>query len=156
MQLNRSRNSFSDAVEASVAALPIASGGSAGAKVAKRVVVTGCSGSIGRPVCAWLARSGHTVIGFDAVSSDALTGVCSEVVTGDICDAEAVAAVLTGADVLIHLAAFPDIKDADGNIAGFVDKLLMPNVQGLYVSGNMLTQGGPWPLDCIGFPPTPF
>ena len=35
----------------------------------KRVLVTGCSGSIGRPVCAWLKRCGHTVVGFDAVAA---------------------------------------------------------------------------------------
>ena len=50
---------------------------------------------------------------------------CSEFMQGDICDASAVEAAMRGVDVLIHLAAFPDIKDADGNAVGFVDKLLL-------------------------------
>ena len=51
----------------------------------KRVLVTGCSGSIGRPVCAWLTACGHTVVGFDSVP--AAPDTCSQSIVGDICDA---------------------------------------------------------------------
>ena len=67
---------------------------------------------------------------------------CSEFVAGDICDAAAVETAMRGVDVLIHLAAFPDIKDADGNFVGFIDKLLMPNVAGLYVCVEAALQAG--------------
>ena len=109
----------------------------------KRVMVTGCSGSIGRPVCTWLAGRGHTVVGFDAVASPSLSGVCHEVICGDICDYDAVSAAMVGVDVLIHLAAYPDIKDpATGKLADFVGKLMLPNVQGLYVCAEAALQAG--------------
>ena len=108
----------------------------------KRVLVTGCNGSIGRPVCAWLKRAGHTVVGFDAAAHPAAAEGCSEFIEGDICDAEVVAAAMEGVDVLIHLAAFPDITDSDGNRVGFVQSLLMPNVAGLYVCVEAALQAG--------------
>ena len=109
----------------------------------KRVLVTGCSGSIGRPVCAWLARRGHRVVGFDSVAAPSLAGVCEEVIVGDICDKVAVAAAVAGTDVMIHLAAFPDIKDpATGELADFVDTILRPNVEGLYVCAEAALQAG--------------
>jgi hypothetical protein len=109
----------------------------------KRVLVTGCSGSLGRPVCAWLSRRGHDVVGFDCFHSPELTDVCP-VIVGNICDVEAVAAAMVNVEVLIHLAAFPDIKDAAGKPVDFVDKLLMPNVAGLYVCVEAALQAGVW------------
>jgi nucleoside-diphosphate-sugar epimerase len=115
----------------------------------KTVMVTGCSGSVGRPVCKWLVNQGHAVLGFDAVAAPELDGVC-RVVVGDICDASAVAAALAaaamagdgGVDVFIHLAAFPDIKDSEGRPVSFVDHLLEPNVKGLYVCAEAALQAG--------------
>lgn len=108
----------------------------------RRVLVTGCNGAIGRPVCAWLKRAGHFVRGFDVTDHLLAAEGCSEFIKGDICDAEAVGKAMLGVDVLIHLAAFPDIKDAHGNAVGFVDKLLMPNVAGLYVCVEAALQAG--------------
>ena len=49
---------------------------------------------------------------------------------------------MDGVEVLIHLAAFPDIKDASGNPVGFINNLLMPNVAGLYVCVEAALQAG--------------
>lgn len=111
-------------------------------KTKQRVLVTGCSGSIGRPVCSWLAKCGHTVIGFDNAAALALHDVCEQVIIGNICDKVAVSAAMQGVDVLIHFAAFPDIKDAAGNHVDFVDTLLQPNVAGLYVCVEAALQAG--------------
>ena len=108
----------------------------------RRVLVTGCNGSIGRPVCAWLKRAGHFVRGLDIAQHPSAAEGCNEFIAADICDAEAVGKAMLGIDVLIHLAAFPDIKDANGNPVGFVDKLLMPNVAGLYVCVEAALQAG--------------
>ena len=59
--------------------------------------------------------------------------MCSEFIPGDICDKHAVATAMANIDVLIHLAAFPDITDAEGKMVDFIDTLLMPNVAGLYI-----------------------
>lgn len=108
----------------------------------KRVLVTGSNGSIGRPVCAWLKRRGHFVRGFDLTRHPQAAEYCNEFIDGDICDQATVEKAVDGVDVLIHLAAFPDIKDADGNAVGFIDKLLMPNVAGLYVCVEAALQAG--------------
>eukprot|EP01043_Picozoa_sp_COSAG02_P021748 COSAG02_NODE_1113_length_14503_cov_87.812205_15_plen_354_part_00 len=122
--------------------VPARSRRSAGPTTSRRVLVTGCNGSIGRPVCAWLKRAGHFVRGFDVTHHPLAAEGCNEFVKGDICDAGAVGKAMLGIDVLIHLAAFPDIKDAHGNAVGFVDKLLMPNVAGLYVCVEAALQAG--------------
>lgn len=110
-------------------------------KQKQRVVVTGCSGSIGQPVCTWLTKCGHEVTGFDIVAAPSLEGVC-KVIIGDICDRHAVSAALAGADVMIHLATCLDIKDADGDPVDFVDRLLLPNVKGLCVCAEEALQAG--------------
>jgi len=67
------------------------------------------------------------------LSPSGIEDMCSEFIPGDICDKHAVATAMANIDVLIHLAAFPDITDAEGKMVDFIDTLLMPNVAGLYI-----------------------
>ncbi|MER7173232.1 NAD-dependent epimerase/dehydratase family protein [Streptomyces mesophilus] len=70
-----------------------------------RVLVTGAAGRIGRAVLTLLAERGieaNALVLEDPGNLDARL-----VVTGDACDAKAVAAALDGADAVIHLAAIP-------------------------------------------------
>jgi len=90
----------------------------------KRVLVTGSSGVVGTAVCRELVARGHFVRGFD-LAGPAGDMSLSDVHVGDLTDAKAVHDAAAGMDTIIHLAAFPD--DAD-----FVEKLVAPNVVGLY------------------------
>lgn len=85
-----------------------------------RVLVTGASGAIGRPVCRELAARGHQVRGLDRTANPELEDcvVCS------IEERAAVRAALCGVDRVVHLAAQP--WDTD------FDDLVGPNVTGLH------------------------
>ncbi len=88
---------------------------------AHRILVTGSAGAIGRVIAPALRARGHVVRGFDCVEH----GGCDEVVVGDIADAAAVDRAVEGCNTVIHLAAEP-------NDAPLVEKLLQPNVIGLF------------------------
>ena len=86
-----------------------------------KVMVTGSEGGVGRAIIRELTENGHEVLGFDrAVKQEDAHAVGS-----DILDYEAVLKAASGRDVIIHLAAEPDEAD-------FLDKLIEPNVRGLY------------------------
>ena len=86
-----------------------------------KVMVTGSEGGVGRAIIRELTENGHEVLGFDrAVNQEDAHAVGS-----DILDHEAVLKAASGRDVIIHLAAEPDEAD-------FLDKLIEPNVRGLY------------------------
>ena len=87
----------------------------------KRVLVTGATGAIGRPVVQWLSARGHCVRGFAFDPSPDL----EDHVVGDLSDRDAVRRAVEGMEVVIHLGAYPN--DAD-----FIDVLLEPNVRGLF------------------------
>lgn len=73
------------------------------------VAVTGADGRIGRRVVRRLAQAGYRVRGLDRrPGSEA-----AEYVTGDIADERALAALLTGADIVIHLAALMSWAESD-------------------------------------------
>lgn len=73
------------------------------------VAVTGADGRIGRRVVRQLAEAGYRVRGLDRrAGSEA-----AEYVTGDLADERALAALLAGADVVVHLAALMSWADAD-------------------------------------------
>ena len=87
----------------------------------KRILITGSSGAIGRPVCRHLLELGHQVRGLDLIANPEL----GDQVVADLSDRELVRQAVSGMDTVLHLAAYPD--DAD-----FIDHLLAPNVLGLY------------------------
>jgi UDP-glucose 4-epimerase len=75
---------------------------------ARRVLVTGGAGFVGATLVRRLVGSGHPVRVFDNYSTgDAsyLAGVDAELVKGDIRDAAALGAALTGIQAVVHLAA---------------------------------------------------
>jgi len=100
----------------------------------KRVLVTGCFGSVGRMACISLQQRGHFVRGLDQSRSDATYDRSAspvpepdEVVIADIVsDKEALLAAMSGIDVVIHLAAVPD------DLGPFDTTLLGPNIRGVY------------------------
>lgn len=85
-----------------------------------RVLVTGAAGAIGEPVCVHLVAEGDFVRAFDRRRSP----VGTEVITGELDDAEVVRRAVAGMDALVHLAAHP--VDAP------FPELIGPNVLGLY------------------------
>jgi nucleoside-diphosphate-sugar epimerase len=89
--------------------------------MAKKILVTGSAGGVGRAACKELAEAGHQVRGFDRLSTPGV----SDSIVGDILDRPAVLEAAAGMDALIHLAATPDESD-------FLEHLIEPNVRGLY------------------------
>lgn len=89
--------------------------------MAKKILVTGSAGGVGRVACKELAAAGHQVRGFDRIGTPGV----SDSVIGDILDRPAVREAAAGMDALIHLAATPDESD-------FLQHLIEPNVRGLY------------------------
>jgi uronate dehydrogenase len=86
------------------------------------ILVTGCSGRVGRAAVAELIRRGHRVRGFDRVP--AMDGP-TDFVHGDVADRAAVDRAMEGIDCLVHLAATPDDDE-------FLTKVLEPNIIGLH------------------------
>jgi nucleoside-diphosphate-sugar epimerase len=89
--------------------------------MAKKILVTGSAGGVGRVVCKQLTEAGHQVRGLDRISTPGI----DDLVVGDILDRVAVLEAAAGMDAVIHLAATPDESD-------FLTHLLEPNVRGLY------------------------
>jgi nucleoside-diphosphate-sugar epimerase len=93
-----------------------------------RVLVTGASGAIGRPVCAFLAGRGHAVRRFDRspAGAPARDGVAPgpDDVRGELGDLGALTGACAGIEAIVHLAAVPD--DAP------FEQLVPSNVVGLY------------------------
>lgn len=71
-----------------------------------RVLVTGASGFLGRHTVQRLLADGHDVTGFDLVESDNRN---LRLITGDLRDAEAVAAAVRGNEVVCHIGAIGDV-----------------------------------------------
>lgn len=89
--------------------------------MAKKILVTGSAGGVGRVACKGLIEAGHQVRGFDRFTTPGV----EDSVVGDIVDRAAVLEAAAGRDAVIHLAATPDESD-------FLQHLLEPNVRGLY------------------------
>ena len=75
-----------------------------------RVLVTGGSGFVGANLVATLLERGHVVRAFDRVASRLPEHPRLESVTGDICDADSVAAAVDGIDTVFHTAALIELK----------------------------------------------
>jgi UDP-glucose 4-epimerase len=73
------------------------------------VAVTGACGRIGRSVVSQLVAAGYHVRGLDRAAGREE----AEYVVGEITDERALAAVLAGADVVVHLAALMSWQEAD-------------------------------------------
>jgi UDP-glucose 4-epimerase len=75
----------------------------------RTVAVTGAGGRIGRRVVSQLTEAGYRVRGLDLrPGADG-----AEHVTGDIADQRALAALVTGADIVVHLAALMSWVESD-------------------------------------------
>jgi len=85
-----------------------------------RVLVTGSSGTIGRPVCKALVEGGDFVRGFDRVQAEGP----QELMLADIENRSALQQAMVDIDAVVHLAANP--YDAP------FTELIGPNVLGLY------------------------
>jgi UDP-glucose 4-epimerase len=82
-----------------------------------RYFVTGAAGFIASTLVDRLLSLGHSVVGYDNLSSgqerflaDARRTASFQVVTGDILDANALTAAMKGADMVFHLAANADVR----------------------------------------------
>ena len=74
------------------------------------IVVTGAAGRLGRRVVRCLLDRGYEVLGIDKVPGDDLS---TELVRGDLLDAEMVGSLLEGADGVIHMGAIPGPSSAE-------------------------------------------
>ena len=73
-------------------------------------VVTGAAGFIGRELVRQLLAAGESVVGIDRIAQSPCPGLTA--LTADLCDRdERVAAALTGADAVFHLAGCPGVRD---------------------------------------------
>jgi UDP-glucose 4-epimerase len=82
-----------------------------------RYFVTGAAGFIASTLTDRLLASGHTVVGYDNMSSgqerfiaDAMASKSFTLVKADILDATTLAAAMKGADFVFHLAANADVR----------------------------------------------
>jgi nucleoside-diphosphate-sugar epimerase len=73
---------------------------------AKRVLVTGSAGRVGRAAVRGLAARGHHVVGFDLRPTPDIPA--GQSVVASLGDVEALRKAAAGVDCLIHLAATPD------------------------------------------------
>jgi len=70
------------------------------------LIVTGAAGAFGRHVVAAAADAGHQVVAVDRSEGDPPDIAGVRYADVDLCDYEAVSAVVEGSDAIIHLAAF--------------------------------------------------
>lgn len=81
-------------------------------KDAKRIVVTGSAGRLGKCLVEALKADGHLVRCFDKIAEDA------ETITGDLNNYPLLEKVCGGADVVCHLAAIPGYHGTDIDMFG--------------------------------------
>jgi nucleoside-diphosphate-sugar epimerase len=102
---------------------------------AKRILVTGSAGRIGRAAVAELVARGHDVFGLDLVPTPGVPPDRS--VVGSFTDPAAVARAAAGASTIVHLGATPDDsrfprRPAPDDGDNFLSDLVPNNVVGPY------------------------
>jgi UDP-glucose 4-epimerase len=82
-----------------------------------RCFVTGAAGFIGSNLVDRLLRDGHTVVGYDNLSTgqerfleEARRSASFQLVRGDLLDADGLGRALNGSDIVFHLAANADVR----------------------------------------------
>lgn len=78
-----------------------------------KIAITGCNGSVGKPVVALSLKQGHSVVGIDVVEVAITTGSDHgfTFLRVDLTDYDATLEALRGCDAVIHLAALPNPGD---------------------------------------------
>jgi 3beta-hydroxy-Delta5-steroid dehydrogenase / steroid Delta-isomerase len=123
-----------------------------------RVLVTGGSGFVGANLVAELLERGHEVRSFDRAPSPLPEHPRLQVLEGDICDKETVAAAVDGIDTVFHTAAIIDLMGGASatdeyrqrsfavNVGGTENLVLAAQDAGVkrfvYTASNSVVMGG--------------
>jgi dihydroflavonol-4-reductase len=75
-----------------------------------RIAITGASGHIGSNLCRSLTEEGHEVRVLINHTSKSLDGIPVEKISGNILDKESLESLISGSDIVIHLAATISIR----------------------------------------------
>ncbi|MDT5163600.1 MAG: 3beta-hydroxy-Delta5-steroid dehydrogenase / steroid Delta-isomerase [Mycobacterium sp.] len=136
------------------------SGNSATPSTAKlgRVLVTGGSGFVGANLVTTLLNRGHQVRSFDRAPSPLPSQPGLEVLEGDICDRDIVAAAVAGVDTIFHTAALIELMGGASVTDEYRQRSFAVNVEGtknlvhaaqaagvrrfVYTSSNSVVMGG--------------
>src|SRR5215470_15554802 len=123
-----------------------------------RVLVTGGSGFVGANLVTELLDRGHDVRSFDRAPSPLPAHPRLEVVQGDICDPDTVAAAVEGIDTVFHTAAIIDLMGGASVTDEYRQRSFAVNVEGtknlvhaaqaagvkrfVYTASNSVVMGG--------------
>jgi len=123
-----------------------------------RVLVTGGSGFVGANLVTELLDRGHEVRSFDRAASTVPAHPRLEVIEGDICDPETVAAAVAGVDTVFHTAAIIDLMGGASVTEEYRQRSFSVNVTGtenlvraaqaagvkrfVYTASNSVVMGG--------------
>ena len=123
-----------------------------------RILVTGGSGFVGANLVTTLLDRGHQVRSFDRAPSPLPAHPGLEVLQGDICDQEMVAAAVDGIDTVIHTAAVIELLGGASVTEEYRQRSFAVNVDGtknlvhaaqsagvkrfVYTSSNSVVMGG--------------
>ena len=123
-----------------------------------RVLVTGGAGFVGANLVTELLERGHYVRAFDRAPSPLPPHERLEVLQGDICDTDTVAAAVAGIDTIIHTAAIIDLmggasvteeyrkRSFDVNVGGTKNLVHAAQAAGakrfVYTASNSVVMGG--------------
>lgn len=123
-----------------------------------RILVTGGSGFVGANLVTTLLDHGHQVRSFDRAPSPLPAHPGLEVLQGDICDQEMVAAAVAGIDTVIHTAAVIELLGGASVTEEYRQRSFAVNVDGtknlvhaaqsagvkrfVYTSSNSVVMGG--------------
>jgi UDP-glucose 4-epimerase len=111
-----------------------------------RITVTGSQGRVGREVVRQLLTLGHEVTGVDIRAADPGAPAATRFVRTDLLDSEAAVSAVSGADIVVHLAAFMswDLKDASRLFTANVQAsfTLLSAVQAVGCAGLVVASSG--------------